>query len=104
MFLTKYGQSVAQVLAAYPPGSPGLIGAIETLIQTAEQNARMNAKDEIAATVCEGMHNGPASGLKCLSCYNAEVHFQQEMVVQAEMENLRLTKDGVPETDPDGEV
>ena len=84
MFLTKWGEPVSRVLAAYPPG-PGLIAALETLIRTAEDVTRTKMKDELAAQVCEGLHGGEPSGLKCRACYEAEQLIPMEMTVAAEI-------------------
>ena len=92
-YSTRYGDPIARVLAAYMPGvgvPPALIGALETLIKTAQQNVQQVMRDEIAATVCEGLHPGrEPKGLKCLRCYNAEHNFNEEIAIQAEMETKR---------------
>jgi hypothetical protein len=102
-FQTKYGESVARVLAAYEHG-PALVAALETLISTACANAKAEVRDDFAERVCEGMHAGPAAGLKCLKCYLAEMHFNQEAIVRAEIDNAGSAEPSVPETDTDGEV
>lgn len=81
----RYWDPISRVLAAYPTGQ-GLVTALETLISTAEANARTKARDEIASTVCEGLHAGPPSGLKCRSCYEAEQLIPMEASVAAEIQ------------------
>jgi len=94
-FQTRYGQGIAQVLASYGVANPSaaLIGALEVMVKTAEQNGKTMANTEIAQTVCEGLHAGPAAGLKCLKCYHAEHHFHEEAVVQAEIDGGEKTDD-----------
>ena len=100
-FQTRYGPAIAQVLNAYPQG-PGLVAALETLIKTAEQNVASKNVDEMAQQVCEELGHiaSEASGLKCLKCYHAEHHFQQEMVVQAEIDSKQESS----KTDTDSQV
>lgn len=104
MFQTRYGNAVAQVLAAYGVvnPSPALIAAMETLIKTAQDHAEIAGRDKIAQSVCEGLHKDDAAGLKCLKCYNAEHHFNEEIVVSAEISGS--AEDSAPEADPDSQV
>ena len=82
--MTRYRDAITRVLAAYASG-PGLVQALDTLIKTAEDNARTLARDEVAQSVCEGLHDGPASGLKCRGCYEAEQIVGMEAQVNAEI-------------------
>lgn len=95
MAFTRWHDPIARVLAAYP-GGPGLVAALETLIRTAEENAYTRAKDDLAQRVCEGVHPGPASGLKCRACYEAERIIPIENQVRAEMEVARRLRDDEP--------
>lgn len=71
MYTTRWGEPIARILMAYP--TPQLqVVALEKLLGTVEEYARSRAKDQIAQSVCEGMHEGVASGLKCRSCWEAE--------------------------------
>ena len=101
---TRYGEAIQRVLNAYMPGvsiPPTVVAALETVIKTACDHAKAEVRDDFAERVCEGLHEGPAAGLKCMKCYLAEHHFNQEMVVQAEIDSAQ---DGAAEADPDGEV
>lgn len=86
---TRYGEGIARVIAAYAPGmqNPALIGALEVLCKSAEDHGRVAYRDEVASGVCEGIHEGPAEGLKCRRCYDAEQSFNDITVVEMEMEN-----------------
>jgi len=85
MFTSRYGEPLSRILAAYPVG-PGLVAALETLIKTAEANVQVRHRDELAASVCEGIHPGkPPSGLKCRTCYETEALVSVEAGVVAEM-------------------
>ena len=66
--------------------------AIETYIRTVEANARRAAADDVAATVCEGLHNGPPQGLMCRACHAAEVNAPFETQVLADMERSKENK------------
>jgi hypothetical protein len=88
-FQSKWGEVVSRVLATYPPGSPGLITALETLCRTAEQEGEAKGRAATAVNVCEGLHEGPPNGIKCLSCYHVEVNYTEELVVQSEIDAAR---------------
>jgi len=88
----RYNDPIRRVLAAYASG-PGLVDALEVLIKTAEDAAAGRARDEVASTVCEGLHEGPAGGLKCRACYDAEQLLPMEMQVKAEMTMARQRLD-----------
>lgn len=85
-FSTRYGNPLVRVLQAYPPGSPSLIVALEAICSTAENHGHKKAKQELAEAVCEGLHEGPGTGLKCLDCYYAETQYAGVQQVKAEME------------------
>lgn len=93
MYSSRYGDPIARILAAYASG-PGLIAALETLIKTAEDNARTRVRDELAAQVCEQLHAGPPTGLKCRACYEAESGIAMQNQVDAEIEMVRREKQG----------
>ena len=86
---TKWGEIVARVLSAYPMGSPGLVLALETLCGTAFKEGEASGQSKTAFDVCDGIHDGPPTGLKCLSCYHVEVNYAGEQVVIAEVEAER---------------
>lgn len=101
-YQSKWGEVVARVLATYPPGSPGLITALETLCRTAEQEGEAKGRATTAVNVCEGLHEGPPNGIKCLSCYHVEVNYAEELVVQSEIDAARREEAAQkrPEDDP----
>ena len=85
--MRNYKDNVIRVLSAYGvlmPG-PGLVPALETLCQTAEENGRRDAINTAAADVCEGLHTSEPRGLKCLSCYHAEHNYAATEQVEAEI-------------------
>ncbi len=85
VFETEWGEAIGKVLAAYPMGSPGLVLALETLCKTAEERGHMEGTRTIAMGVCEQLHSTPATGLKCLQCYNAEQNYREETTVAMEV-------------------
>lgn len=89
VFTSRYGESLQRILSAYPPGSNGLIAALETICQNAYKDGEQEGRKKTADDVCEHLHQGPPSGLKCLSCYHAEVNYSDEQVVLAEMEAFK---------------
>ncbi len=91
-FQTRYGQPIVLILNAYPPGSPGLTTGLEALCRTAEQNGRKQAKTELAQAVCEQLHTGAPTGIKCLDCHYAETQYGAIAEVEAEMEMVRQAK------------
>ena len=84
--MADYMMGIQKILSAYQPGSPALPKALHTLVQTAEEHARSTVRDEIAQTVCEGIHQGPGKGLKCRACYETELSFPIEDTIIAEIE------------------
>ncbi len=79
----SYREPILRVLSLYPPGE-SLVTALTTLLNTAQERARIAARDEIAMTVCEGLHVGPAAGLKCRKCYEVEQRLGEEAAVESE--------------------
>jgi hypothetical protein len=67
-------------------GGPGLMIALETYINTQQGVAADQARAVMAEAVCEHLHDGPPSGIKCLSCYSAEANVRETLVVEAERE------------------
>lgn len=86
IFHTSYGENIQKILEAYG-SSPRhvMIDALEKLIKTAQDNVRQQIRNEVATTVCEGLHDGPGVGLKCLLCYQAEQTFKTQIEVEAEI-------------------
>jgi len=97
---TRYGDGISRVIAAYAPNAqnPTLVAALEVICKSAEEHGRVAFRDEVSEGVCEGLHEGPAEGLKCRKCYDAEQDFNNITAVEMEMENA------LPQTDPDGKV
>jgi hypothetical protein len=60
--------------------------ALETYVKTVEDRAEARAEDKLAEAVCEQLHTGPAKGLKCLACYNAEANVPEMLKLEAERE------------------
>lgn len=69
--MTRHEEIINRLLATYPMG-PGLVAALAAYVRTEAEKGRATAKDEVAAGVCEGLHNGPAKGLACKACVDAE--------------------------------
>lgn len=85
LFATRYGEGISRIVAAYQPG-PMMVAALEALVGTIQQHAVAAYRDTVAQSVCEGMHEGPPTGLKCLACYEAEQQFDMQRTVQGEIE------------------
>lgn len=101
-YMSRWGEPIRRALSAYMPGIDVpiiAVNAVETIVKTAEQHVNQVMAEEMAEKVCEGLHPGRAAhGLKCLSCYNAEHNFNEEIAIQAEIQSA---KQRVPETDSD---
>lgn len=96
----RYTEGLIKVLHSYQ--GPPLVTALEILIATAEENAKVIAANEIAATVCEGLHEGPGKGLKCRQCYEAESSFAYTEAAEADIAMVKSAKKGSDdETDED---
>jgi hypothetical protein len=67
-------------------GGPGLIVALEAYIDTQRSRAAGEAQERMAEAVCEHLHSGSPAGIKCLSCYSAELNIRETLNVEAEME------------------
>lgn len=93
-FNTKWGEICQRILATYPPQSPGLVMALETLCDTAFREGEAAGRSKTAMDVCDGIHDGPPKGIKCLSCYHVEVNFQDEVSVIAEVEAAKAERRG----------
>jgi len=91
MFKTRHGEIINRLLQTYPSGL-GLVVALETYIGTAEAQAYSKAKDEVAGTVCLGLHNGPPKGLACAACVQAEALAPMVAAVSAEIEIANQNK------------
>ena len=70
MIATRYTRAVMRVLANYPPGSRSLVVALEAIIGTAVERTKEENRDELAETVCQNLHVGPAKGLACGACFD----------------------------------
>ena len=82
-YRSRYGEPILRILQAYPSGSPGLIAALETICKTAEGQGHKQASMNLAASVCEDLHTGPSTGLKCLECHYAETQYTRIQEVEA---------------------
>ena len=87
--MRSYRDNIIRILNAYPFGSPGLLPALETICQTAEENGRRDSRDSLATEVCEGLHLDAPKGLKCRKCYEAEQGFATAEAVQAEIDMFK---------------
>jgi len=85
VYQSKWGEILLRTVHAYPPGSPGLVPALEALCMSAEREGEAKGRMKTALDVCDGIHDGPPAGIKCLSCYHVEVGFQEEEKVLAEI-------------------
>lgn len=85
LYSTRYGEGIARIVQTYQPG-PAMVGALEVLVKTIQSHAVAAYRDTVAQSVCEGMHEGPPTGLKCLACYEAEQQFGMQQTVQGEIE------------------
>lgn len=86
-FRTRYGQPILRVLNAYPPQSPQLAMALETLVITAMNNTQGESRDNIALAVCQQLHAGPPKGVACASCFEA---LEQNKVVLSEDDQMQV--------------
>ncbi len=84
-FKTRYGNPLLMILQSYQPGSPGLMAALEAICTTAEANGHKGAEANLAMSVCEQLHTGPSSGLKCLDCHYAETQYAGQQEIEAEV-------------------
>lgn len=84
-FESKWGETISRTMYAYPPQSPGLVLALEQVCLAAQREGEAIGRAKTASDVCDGLHKGPPSGIKCLSCYHAEVNFVEEQNVIAEI-------------------
>ena len=67
----KHSDSFNRILNTYPPG-PVLLQALVTYAEGVVERAKHEAEQDMAQTVCQGLHDGPAKGLMCRTCYDAE--------------------------------
>ena len=91
--MRSYRDNIVRILYAYPPGTEGLVPALEAICRTAEENGAREASGKLAETVCEGLHTSPPRGLKCRSCYNAEQNMMETEKVLSEIEIANRQKD-----------
>ena len=91
MFKTRHGEILNRIVQSYPAGL-GLVVALEAYVGTVEAQAYSKAKDEVAGTVCLGLHNGPPKGLACAACVQAEAIAPMLATVSAEIEMAKRDK------------
>jgi hypothetical protein len=84
----KYASGIVNILNAYQ-GLEQRVAAIEILISTAEENAQIHSINDHVQAECEGLHDGPAAGIKCRKCYEAELRFPIEAQVEAEFKAVK---------------
>lgn len=99
VFKTKYGQAVVAVLANYPPNSKQLCIAMETLIMTAMENTKSEGRDDIAMSICQGLHPGVGKGLVCGACHEVVAAGKVNLVDDDENDNPALSKSDEQERD-----
>ena len=90
---SRHTEPLTRIIMAYPPGSPGLLIALETYIKTASDQHVARTQDDMAAAVCEGLCVRPR-GLKCLACYESEKLVPEMLKVEAEREIAERIKRG----------
>ena len=100
----RYVTPILRIVQTYPPGHAGLLPALAQLCHTAHSDGHKAGVDAAASKVCEGLHAGPPTGLKCRQCYEAEANFSAESQVLAEMELKRREDEGEAETLLVGEI
>lgn len=115
-FRTRYGMAIMKVLAAYPPHSPQLCIALETLVITAMNNTQSESRDNMALTVCQQMHVGPPKGVACASCFEAleqgktilpeedQMQVPETASSKAEMESIERMVKGIVDNSSEPEV
>ncbi len=73
---SRHINALTKIMNSYPPGA-ALISAIITYIHGVETRTEMRLRQELAnaaaETACEGLHEGPAVGVKCQRCYEVEM-------------------------------
>ena len=83
--MTRHTDPLTRILNTYM-GGPGLIPALTAYIEGQMARAAEDARDTMAEGVCEHLHDGRPSGIKCLSCYYAEQNIRETLLVEAEIE------------------
>ncbi len=77
---SRHINALTKIMNSYPPGA-ALISAIITYIHGVETRTEMRLRQELAnaaaETACEGLHEGPAVGVKCARCYETELGLLQ---------------------------
>lgn len=83
-----------RILNAYPAGSPVLIQALVTYVDGVVERAKAEMQNEVAETVCEGLHDGKPKGLKCRSCYDAEINAPGILELEADRQIMERIRKG----------
>ena len=84
VYLSQFGSAIEKTLATYGHLPRVLVRQLEKIVLDAQARVRGAVEAEIASTVCENLHDGPAGGLKCLKCYQAEQTFYRQAEIEAE--------------------
>ena len=83
-----------RILNAYPMGSPVLIQALVTYVDGVVERAKLEAQNDMAETVCEGLHDGKPKGLKCRACYDAEMNAPGVIEFEADRQIMERIRKG----------
>ena len=73
--MTRHSVALMRIITSYMgmPPSQVLLDQISVYIEGQIERAEIKTKNEVAAEVCEGLHDGPPKmGVLCRSCYEAE--------------------------------
>lgn len=90
----RHVDAFMRILAAYPMGGPALLAGLCTYANSMEERARDEIRKEVGAGVCQGLHNGPSSGVVCRSCIEAEGTAPFIAQVEEEMAKIAEAKQG----------
>ena len=85
---TRHSDPLERIVQTYGSGF-GLIAALSAYVESQMSRAAEAAREQMAEGVCEHLHAGRPSGIKCLSCYSVETNAQETMLVEAEIEATR---------------
>lgn len=87
-----HADAFTRIVNTYPPG-PVLVQALVTYAEGVVERAKREAEQDMAQTVCQGLHDGPAKGLMCKTCYDAEQNAPGLIELEAQRQiNARIAK------------
>ena len=86
--MTRHTDPLTRILNTYM-GGPGIIPALTAYIEGQMAQAAERAREDMAEAVCERLHDSRPAGIKCLSCYSAEMNVKETLLVESEIEAAR---------------